>query len=137
MGRTGYQICGAGLISGSLHSQEIGDLTFSRIEFGNQQFERSQNSLKHLEAPFYSLTCPESGEAFCQIGDANTRLVPQNAYLLNNGVAAKLRVEQDYSTFNVKITVAALEHRLGRKASILSTAIVQPDQLPLDAKADL
>ncbi len=118
-----------GQISGSLHSQRIGDLTFNRIEFGNQQFERSSGRLKEHEEPFYSLTFPERGEAVCQIGDTQTRLVPQNAYLLNNGLAAKLRVENDYSTFNVKIPVCALEYRLGRKANMLSRTIVQPDAI--------
>ncbi len=118
-----------GKISGSLHSRKIGALTFNRIEFGNQQFERSRARLEQLEEPFYSLSFPESGEAFCQIGDMNTRLVPQNAYLLNNGLAAKLLVNHEYSTFNVKIPVCALEHRLGRKTNILSRAIVQPDAI--------
>ncbi|WP_458790438.1 AraC family transcriptional regulator [Yoonia sp. MH D7] len=128
-GNLEFQPVKEGQISGSLHSQKVGDLTFNRIEFGHQQFERSRGRHKQSDEPFYSLTFPESGEAMCQIGELNTRLVPQKAYLLNNGLTAKLRVERDYSTFNVQIPVCALEHRLGRKTNVLSKPIVQPDAI--------
>ncbi|MEM9630835.1 MAG: helix-turn-helix domain-containing protein [Pseudomonadota bacterium] len=117
-----------GQISGSLHSRKVGDLTFNRIEFGNQQFEKSHNR-RSEEEPFFSLSFPESGTAICQIADVQAQLLPQNTYLLNNGLAARLRVEHDYSTFNVKIPVTSLEHRLGRKSSILSRPVVQPDAI--------
>ncbi|MEH6405135.1 MAG: AraC family transcriptional regulator [Sneathiella sp.] len=118
-----------GQISGSLRSKKVGGLSVNCIEFGNQQFERSRSDLKRLDEPFYSLSFPDDGEALCQIGDMQTRLVPQNAYLLNNNIAAKLRVEKNYSTFNIKIPMDALEHRLGRNASILSRPIIQPDAI--------
>ncbi|SDD68461.1 AraC-type DNA-binding protein [Paracoccus isoporae] len=117
-----------GSISGSLYSRKIGDLTFNRIEFGNQQFEKS-HSRTLSEEPFFSLSFPESGAAQCQIGDRTVRLLPQNTYLLNNGMSAKLRVEKDYSTFNLKIPVSALEHRLGPNSGILARAVVQPDAI--------
>lgn len=118
-----------GQISGSLHSRKVGNLTFSRIEFGNQKFERTHAHLKDEPEPFYSLTFPESGAAECQIGDTYARLAPEKAYLLNNGLAAKLKIDEKYSTFNVKIPLSDLEHRLGRKTDILSRAIVQPDAI--------
>ena len=117
-----------GQISGSLHSKKVGGLTFNRIGFGNQQFEKS---LKRgsSEEPFFSLSFPESGAALCEIGDVRRELRPQNTYLLNNGLSAKLRVENDYSTFNVKIPAVALEQRLGRSADIMSRPIIQPDAI--------
>jgi len=118
-----------GLISGSLRSKKVGGLSVNCIEFGNQQFERSHSDLKRLDEPFYSLSFPDNGEALCQIGDLQTRLVPQHVYLLNNNIAAKLKVEENYSTFNIKIPMDALEYRLGRNASILSRPIVQPDAI--------
>jgi len=118
-----------GQISGSLHSRTVGDLTFNRIEFGNQQFERTRSQLKELDAPFFSLSFPEAGSAICQIGDTVAQLKPQNAYLLNNGLSAKLKVEHNYSTFNLKIPAAELEHRLGRKTDILTRGIIQPDAI--------
>ncbi|WBU57395.1 AraC family transcriptional regulator [Paracoccus sediminicola] len=117
-----------GNISGSLYSRKVGDLTFNRIEFGNQQFEKS-HSRHSNEEPFFSLSFPESGAALCQIGERIEQLLPQNAYLLNNGMSAKLRVQKDYSTFNLKIPVSALEHRLGPNSGILSRAVVRPDAI--------
>ncbi|WBU64317.1 AraC family transcriptional regulator [Paracoccus aerodenitrificans] len=117
-----------GNISGSLYSRTIGDLSFNRIEFGNQQFEKSHNR-RLQEEPFFSLSFPESGTALCEIDGNRVQLLPQNTYLLNNGLSAKLRVKRDYSTFNVKIPVTALEHRLGCNAGILSRTIVQPDAI--------
>lgn len=117
-----------GEITGSLSSQRVGDLTFNRVEFGNQQFEKA-NRGNSGEAPFFSLSFPEGGAALCKIGDVETRLVPQNTYLINNGLSAKLRVENNYSTFNVQIPTEGLENRLGRQAKILSRPIVQPDAI--------
>ena len=118
-----------GQIKGSLHSRRIGALTFNRIEFGNQQFERARSRRDAETEPFYSLSFPERGSAEIEIGDAASRLLPQNAYLLNNGLTARLRVAEEYSTFNIKIPYSALEHRLGRKTDILSRTIVQPDAI--------
>lgn len=117
-----------GNITGSLYSRRMGDLSFNRIEFGNQQFEKSHNR-RLQEEPFFSLSFPESGTALCEIEGNRVQLSPHNTYLLNNGLSAKLRVERDYSTFNVKIPVTALEHRLGPNAGILSRPIVQPDAI--------
>ncbi len=117
-----------GDIIGSLSSRRVGDLTFNRIEFGNQQFEKA-NRPNSSEVPFFSLSFPEGGAALCKIGDVETKLVPQNTYLINNGLSAKLRVEQNYSTFNVQIPTEGLENRLGRQAKILSRPIVQPDAI--------
>ncbi len=117
------------LLSGSLHSRTVGGLTFSRIEFGNQMFERTEADLKRVDEPFYSLTFPDGGQAVCEIGDKVVRLSPQRTYLLNNDMAAKLWIEKDYATFNVKIPTRALEHRLGRRADILEKAIVHPDAI--------
>lgn len=116
-----------GQLFGSLHSRKIGELTFNRIEFGNQQFERATETKGH--EPFYSLTFPETGHADFQIGDRRARLLPQNVYLLNNGLAAKLRIDKTYSTFNVQIPISSLEFRLGRRTDIMSRQIVQPDSI--------
>ncbi|WP_417673267.1 AraC family transcriptional regulator [Roseibium sp.] len=118
-----------GEVTGSLYSRKVGALTFSRIAFGNQQFERARPSRGNDVEPFYSLSFPETGSADIQIADASAHLVPQNAYLLNNGLAAKLKVAEEYSTFNIKIPLSALEHRVGRKTDILSREIVQPDAI--------
>ena len=117
-----------GDISGSLSSRRVGDLTFNRIEFGNQQFEKA-NRPSSSDASFFSLSFPEGGEALCKFGDVETKLLPQNTYLINNGLPAKLFVEQNYSTFNVQIPTEGLENRLGRQANILSRPIVQPDAI--------
>ncbi|ADZ68965.1 helix-turn-helix transcriptional regulator [Polymorphum gilvum] len=116
-------------ITGSLHSRKVGELTFNRIVFGNQQFERARARRGRDPEPFYSLSFPESGHAEIEIGEAGTRLMPRNVYLLNNGLAARLKVAEEYSTFNIKIPLSALEHRLGRKTDILARAIVQPDAI--------
>lgn len=118
-----------GEISGSLYSRKIGDLTFNRIEFGNQVFERNQSILKNSDEPFYSLTFPDGGRALCQIGEATALLTPCNVFLLNNGMSAKLQVDEDYSTFNVQIPCSSLENRLGRRTDILQKAIIQPDAI--------
>jgi AraC-like DNA-binding protein len=116
-----------GNIFGSLHSRSIEELRFNRIEFGNQKFERLKQV--NSEEPFYSLTFPQAGSARCQIGGQSTKLLPGNAYLLNNGLAAKLLVEEQYSTYNVLIPISALEYRLGRRTDILSREIIQTDSI--------
>jgi len=128
-GAVNLRAVGGGRISGSLYSRKIGALTFNRIEFGNQQFERSRAFAGRDSEPFYSLSFPERGEAHITVGEANARLLPQNAYLLNNGLTAKLRVGEEYSTFNIKIPLTALEYRVGRKTDILQRTIVQPDAI--------
>jgi AraC-like DNA-binding protein len=118
-----------GQISGSLHSRRIGELTFNRIAFGNQQFERTKSGRGGDSEPFYSLSFPERGAADIAVGDASTRLLPRNAYLLNNSLTARLKVTGEYSTFNIKIPISSLEYRVGRKTDILQRAIVHPDSI--------
>lgn len=118
-----------GQISGSLHSRKIGALTFNRIEFGNQQFERTTSCRGEASEPFYSLSFPERGAADIAVGGACARLLPHNAYLLNNGLTARLKVAGAYATFNIKIPYSSLEYRVGRKTEILQRAIVQPDSI--------
>lgn len=118
-----------GQISGSLYSRKIGELTFNRIEFGNQQFERRRSRNGEASEPFYSLSFPERGAAEISVAAATARLLPQNAYLLNNGLTARLKVSGEYSTFNIKIPLSSLEYRVGRKTEILQRAIVQPDSI--------
>jgi len=118
-----------GQISGSLYSRKVGELTFNRIEFGNQQFERRRSRNSEASEPFYSLSFPERGSAEIAVGGKSARLLPQNAYLLNNGLTARLKVSGEYSTFNIKIPLSSLEFRVGRKTEILHRAIVQPDSI--------
>lgn len=128
-GEIDLQEVSQGQLSGHLQSRKIGDLTFNRIEFGNQQFERYRQRSNDHQSPFYSLSFPEQGSAFCQIANQQAQLIPNHAYLLNNSFAAKLRVEEHYTTFNVKIPTEALEHRLGNNPSILSRAVLQSDAI--------
>jgi len=120
---------GDSFMSGSLFSKKVGQLTFSRIEFRNQAFERTRSDLRRVDEPFYSLAFPDSGQAICQIGGKTALLVPQRAFLLNNDMEAKLRVEDYYTTFNVKIPTRALEDRLGRRTDIFETTIESPDAI--------
>ncbi|USG62421.1 AraC family transcriptional regulator [Sneathiella marina] len=123
------QNIGAQSMSGSLFSKKIGQLTFSRIEFENQAFERTKSDLRRVEEPFYSLAFPDSGQAICQIGGKTAQLIPQHVFLLNNDMEAKLRVEDSYTTLNVKIPTRALEDRLGRRTDIFEKAIENPDAI--------
>ncbi len=120
---------GGGKIAGSLHSRHVGDLTFNRIHFGNQLFECVKGSAAHRDEPFYSLTFPQMGAADCFVGDCHMHLVPNHCYLINVDLSAKLRVEQDYATFNIQIPKSAMDHRLGRRIKIAPRGIVQPDAI--------
>jgi len=97
---------GGGTISGSLRSRYIGELTFNKITFGNQLFECVKGDSTYRDAPFYSLTFPFNGLAECFVGDTHMQLVPNHAYLINVNHTAKLRVENQYSTFNIQIPVS-------------------------------
>jgi len=57
------------------------------------------------------------------------RLVPNHAYLIYVDHSAKLRVEQDYCTFNIQIPVSKLEHRLGRRVDIAPRDVIQTDPI--------
>ncbi|MFV0512776.1 MAG: helix-turn-helix domain-containing protein [Jhaorihella sp.] len=117
---------GQGLLGGSLFSRKSGGLTFNRISFGHQQFERSHRHIKRLDAPFYSLTFPEHGEAIGCVGSSVEKLRPGHVYLLNTGLPSKLVVDREYATFNILIPTPALERRLGRQVDLYSRAIEQP-----------
>jgi len=120
---------GGGKISGSLHSRHVGDLTFNRLHFGNQLFECLKGNAAHRSEPFYSLTFPQLGTADCFVGDCHMHLVPDHCYLINVDLSAKLRVEKDYSTFNIQIPKSAMEHRLGRHVKIAPRGVVQSDAI--------
>lgn len=119
----------AGFLEGSLHSRKIGALTFNRIKFGHQSFERSRTHLKRLDSPFYSLTFPEYGAAVGRVGNSSAKLEPGNVYLLNTGLPSELKVEQAYSTFNILIATADLERRLGRQVDLFGRSIEQPSSI--------
>ncbi len=120
---------GGGTIAGSLRSRHVGDLTFNRIHFGNQLFECLKGNAAHRNEPFYSLTFPQAGAADCFVGDCHMHLVPNHCYLINVDLSAKLRVEKDYSTFNIQIPSSAMEHRLGRRVKIAPRGIIQSDAI--------
>ncbi len=120
---------GSGKIAGSLRSRHVGDLTFNRIHFGNQLFECLRGKAAHRNEPFYSLTFPQIGAADCFVDDCHMHLVPNHCYLINVDLSAKLRVEKDYSTFNIQIPKSAMEHRLGRRVKIAPRGIVQSDAI--------
>lgn len=116
-------------ISGSLRSRHIGELTFNQLTFGNQLFECLKGDSKYRDEPFYSLTFPKGGEAECFAGNAHMRLLPNHAYLIYVDHSAKLRVEKDYSTFNIQIPVSELEHRLGHRVHIAHRDVIQTDSI--------
>jgi AraC-like DNA-binding protein len=120
---------GGGKISGSLRSRHVGELTFNQIAFGNQLFECLKGDSKYRDEPFYSLIFPHRGSADCFVGNSHMHLVPNNAYLINVDDSAKLRVENEYNTFNIQIPVSALEHRLGRRIDIALRDIIQTDPI--------
>jgi AraC-like DNA-binding protein len=112
-----------------LRSRHVGALTFNQIRFGNQLFECLKGDSKFRDEPFYSLTFPSEGAAECFVGDNHMRLVPNHAYLIYVDHSAKLRVEEDYTTFNIQIPVSGLEHRLGRRINIAPRDVVQSDPI--------
>lgn len=120
---------GNGKLSGSLHSQQVGPLTFNQIEFGHQVFKCVKGNNAQRDEPFFSLTFPESGSAKCYVGEQTMRLVPKQAYLINVDLSARLEVNKSYSTFNIQIPVSALEYRLGRRVGILPRSVLQPDTI--------
>ena len=120
---------GSGKIAGSLYSRHVGNLTFNRLHFGNQLFECVKGNTACRDEPFYSMTFPHAGAADCFVGDCHKHLVPNHCYLINVDLSAKLRVEKDYSTFNIQIPKSAMDHRLGRRIKIAPCGIVQSDAI--------
>ncbi|MFK7963841.1 MAG: AraC family transcriptional regulator [Burkholderiaceae bacterium] len=116
-----------GRLSGSLHSRRIGELTFNKIVFGNQLFECLNDGSSRRDEPFFSLTFPQAGSAKCFVGRTRMRLMPNHAYLINVETAAKLYVENQYSTINIQIPVSKLEHRLGRQVKIMPRSVLRVD----------
>ena len=53
--------------------------------------------------------------------------MPNHAYLINVETAAKLTVENQYSTINIQIPVSKLEHRLGRQVKIMPRSVRRVD----------
>lgn len=121
--------CGDRPLSGRLHSRKIGQLTFSRLEFGNQHFVRHRADLDRLDEPFYSLSFPYAGQALFEVDGRAIPLMPQRIFLLNNSRTCGLAVARRYATFNIKIPTRALEQRLGRKTDILKRSIVSPEAI--------
>ncbi|MBL4907711.1 MAG: helix-turn-helix transcriptional regulator [Sneathiella sp.] len=114
-------------ISGAYSSKQIGQLTFTSLEFGNQSFERRDRDLRQLNEPFYSLSFPNYGRALCEVGGRTVELKPNNVFLINNSMTAKLHIDNCYGTFNVKIPTRAIEDRIGIKPAILDKEVINPD----------
>lgn len=98
---------------GHLVSQRFGRLSVNQIEFGSQNFHRSQKQVRAVDIPFYSFAFPVQGGADCQIGDKRMKLHAGSAYLLNNNLPSRLNVNHVYKTNNIQIPVNDLESRVG------------------------
>ncbi|GEM_PF-1156613 len=114
-------------ISGAYSSKQIGELTFTSLEFGNQSFERSDRDLQKLNEPFYSLSFPNYGRALCRVGNKTVSLQPNRVFLINNGMNSKLQIDNRYGTFNVKIPTRSIEDRIGVKPAIIDKEVINPD----------
>ena len=120
---------GARQLSGSLHSRQIGGLTFNRVEYGHQAFACANRSATSSHEPFFSLTFPQFGSARCIVGSTQMTLSPNHAYLINVNSSSRMRVDQHYSTVNIQIPVSRMQNRLGRGVEIIPLELLRSDPI--------